>query len=403
MKGTIIIVGASITGLHAASALINNKYEGKIILIDRKETPPYNTYPLSKQWMRGDDNTAPFLKSEDFYNKVELRLNTNVNGFDPEQKSVSLSNGEILSYDKLLIATGSKLRRLKMDNVDAQGIFYLRTYKDALAIKHYAKHVDNVVLIGGGFISLELASSLNQMGKKVTVLERAAYPLGSILGQDVSRYFMKMHSDHGVRIITSVETTNLNVDNDNRIKSVSTNLNETIKAEMLIIGVGVVPNPSISHPNLEMLNGTIVVNDYNETSIKDVYAAGDVVSWPYKGKLIHIEHWENAYNQGVSAAKNIINNRSSVFNTIPYFWTDQYDQTFEYLGHASNWYRSVVRGSMDSKNFTVAYLDEHNTIQGILFANKFDKRKDVRIYLESGVVFDEDKFKDVSLKLSEII
>lgn len=403
MKGTIIIVGASISGLHAASALVKNGYPGNIILIDRKETPPYNTYPLSKDWIRGEDDLPPFLKNDDFYKSLDLRLNTNVKEFDPHNKTVTLDNGEVLNYDKLLIATGSKLRRLNLEHGDGEGIFYLRSYKEALAIKHYAKHAHNIVLIGGGFISLELAASLSQMGKQVTILERTSYPLGKILGQNISQYFMKMHKDHGVKIVTSVEITSLNVDDHNQIKSVSTNLNETFKCDMLVIGVGVVPNPSISHPDLEVLKGTIVVNAYNETSIKDVYAAGDVVSWPYGGSLIHIEHWENAYNQGISAAKNMMNERSSVFSMTPYFWTDQYDQTFEYLGHASQWYRSVIRGSLESRNFTVAYLDENDTVLAVLFANKFDKRKEVLAYLTSGVRFDETRFQDVSLRLNEII
>lgn len=402
MKERCIIVGASIAGLNVAATLIKQEYPGDIILIDRKETMPYNPYPLSKDWMQSSEQTPIYLKEDSFYEQIDLRLKTNVESFDPITKTIQLNNKEVLEYDKLIIATGSRLRTLWAPHEDAEGIFYLRSFKDALAIKNYAKDVQDIVLIGGGFISLELASSFSQMGKNVTVLNRSEYPLENILGVELSKYFMKMHLSHGVKIRCSEELTTFNVDKFGKVKSINTNLNEELKAQMVIIAIGVIPNLSITHPNLKTFEGAILVNEFNETSLKDVYACGDITNWPYENEHIHIEHWENAYNQGISTAKNIINPHSNAFTVRPYFWTDQYDQTFEYLGFAPTWYKTIVRGSLSTKKFTVAYVDKENIPLAILFANKMDRRKEVTNFLNKKMPIIEEKFTDLNIKLSDL-
>lgn len=402
MTKTTVIIGASIAGFNTANTLIKNNYDGKIIMIDKKTVAPYNPYPLSKDWMRDESDEPPYLQESSFYEQLDLRLGINVESFDPNSKTIRLDTKEELEYDTLVIAIGSRLRTLWAPHEDAEGIFYLRTYADALDIKTYAKDIEDVVIVGGGFLSLELAASMSLMGKNVTVLNRSEYPLGNVLGNDVSKYFMKMHLSNSVKIRTTEEVKDFEINKNNQVKAVNTNLDDCIKAQLVVIAVGVTPNLSLTHPDLELYNGAILVNEFNETSIEDVYAAGDIAAWKYLDDIIHIEHWENAFNQGVSTAKNILNKESNPFKTMPYFWTDQYDQTFEYLGHAQSWHKTVVRGSLSDRQFMVAYLDEDNVPLAILFANKMVKRKEVRLLLEKRVPLDESRFIDLDLDLSEI-
>ncbi len=209
-----------------------------------------------------------------------------------------------------------------------------------------------------------------------------------------------MHEDHGVKFITGEGGKAFEKDAGNKLSKVITTAGTEVPAQMAIVGVGVVPNISVTHPDLEV-DGGIIVNEYGETSIPDVYAAGDVAVWPYQGKQIHVEHWEHAYNQGQNIAKNIMEPKSHPYRTRPYFWTDHYDQTFERLGHMDSWDRTIVRGSLDDKEFTIAYVDKENKPLAILFANHADKRKEVNRLMNSGEAIDEERFKDRNIPLND--
>ncbi len=403
MKNKVVIVGASITGVNVMGELVKNKFNGDITIIDKKNVLPYNPYPLSKEWMMEEDMDPPLLKKESYYkeNNIDLKLNTSVDFVNWKDKTVTTNLNEEIPYDYLVIATGSKLRKIKLPGDDAKGIFYLREFEDAKLIKKWAQDVEDVVIIGTGFIGLEFASTFTQLGKKVSVLVRSGKPLEKILGKDVSEYFTKMHQSHGVNFMFDEETKEFIKDDKGNITSILTKSGKNIKCDMAIIAVGVETNISLEIDSLKVDRG-IIVNEYGETSIPNIYAGGDVVKWPYRGNLIHIEHWENAWSQGISIAKNILNERSNEYKVNPYFWTDQYDQTFEYLGHTKTWDKTFIRGSLDEGQFVVAYLDGENYPLAILFANSFEKRKDVKKILNKNEPLDEDKFKDVDIPLSEV-
>lgn len=403
MKETTIIIGASIAGTQVCSTLIKNNYEGNIILFDKNKEKPYNPYPLTKEWMRDSSITPPYLQEADFFenNGVDLRLETRVTSFDPVKQTILTDKQESIHYDKLVIATGSRLKTIWAPHEDAGGIFYLRSFEDALTIKHYAEHAQDIILVGGGFISMELAASFSQMGKNVTILNRSEYPLGNVLGEDVSKRMMKMHMSHGVKVRCSETITSFNINKDNAVKSVTTSLDETLPAQMVILGIGVSPNLSLSHPDFVIQDGAIVVDEYNQTSIPHVYACGDIAAWPYHDEIINTQHWENAYYQGISTAKNILNKESKPYTTLPYFWTDQYDQTYEYLGYTKTWHKTIIRGSLSDRAFTLAYVDENNIPLAILFANKLDSRKEVKALLLRQEPLNDDNFQNLNLKLSE--
>lgn len=404
MKDKVVIIGASITGVYTTTALIRNGFDGDITLIDKKDVFPYNTYPLSKEWMKDlDEMDPPLLKEEEYYkeNNINLKLNTKVDSINWKDKTVTTHLNEIIPYDHLVIATGSKLRKLKLPGDDSKGIFYLREFNDAKRIKQWMKDIEDIVIIGSGFIGLEFASTFSQLDKKVSVMVRSGKPLEKILGEEVSEYFTEMHESHGINFMFNEETKEFIKDDNGNISSILTKSGKTIKCDMAIIAVGVEPNLSFEVEGLDIDHG-IIVNKYGETSLPDIYAGGDAVMWPYKDRLVHVEHWETAWSQGISIAKNILNEKSNEYNVNPYFWTDQYDEGFEYLGNARSWDKTFIRGSLDSKEFAVAYVDDKNYPLAILFANGFEERKDIEELLNKRKALDEAKFTDLSIAINEI-
>lgn len=404
MKENIVIIGTSIAGFHTAKALRKEGYTGSITLVGQQSTLPYDLLPLSKKWMQTmEDETPPLLATETYYSdeKINLKLQTKVTQIHPESKTIQTDQGETLPYDKLVIAIGSTLRTLNAPGVDANHIFYLRDYNHALKIKEQAKLAKEVVIIGAGFIGLELASSFSQIGLKVTVIEHTDSPLGRILGTEASAYFTKMHRNHGITLLTSEDVQEFKKDEQGNVTSAVTVSGKIIPCQMVLIGIGVVPNTSLSHPDLKVERG-IVVNEYGETSIPDIYAAGDCTVWPYQGQTIHVEHWEHARAHGRAVAKNLMQEKSHVYNVRPYFWTDEYDQTFEYLGHALTWDRILIRGSLEQGQFTLAYVDQENLPIAILFANESEKRKEVAAFMDQNRSIDEAKFTDPTIPFSEL-
>lgn len=404
MKEKVVIIGGSITGIYAMNELVKKKFDGTITIIEKKDVLPYNPYPLSKEWMMdAEDRDPPLLKKEDFYkdNNIDLRLSTRVDSIDWKAKTVKTQKNETIPYDHLIIGTGSKLRKISIDGDDAKGIFYLREFQDARKIKDWSKNVENVAIIGTGFIGLEFASTFNQMGKNVSVLVRSGKPLDKVLGEEVSDYFVKMHQDHGVNFLYNEEAKEFIKDENGNIESIKSKNGKSIKCDMVLIAVGVEPNLSFEIDSLDT-EGGIRVNQYGETSLPNIYAGGDIAIWPYRGNSIHIEHWETAWSQGISIARNIMQKESNEYKTIPYFWTDQYDETFEYLGHAKSWDKILIRGSLEEKRFALAYLDKDDYPLAILFANNFEERKDVEGLLKKNKPIREVEFIDVSIAIKEI-
>lgn len=405
MREKVVIIGGSITGLYTMTALFRNGFEGKVTLIDENEVFPYNTYPLSKEWMMDEEEMEPpLLKDKKYYeeHEIDLQLKTKVDSVDWKNKTVRTDKNETIPYDHLVIATGSKLREISFPGDDAKGIYYLRHFTDAKDIKKWAKESKDVSIIGSGFIGLELVSSFNQIGKNVSVLIRSGKPLENVLGEEVADYFIDMHKSHKTNFMFNEEAEEFIKDKDGNITSIKTKSGRDIKADMVIIAVGVQPNISFEIDSLDLEDGIILVNEYGETSLPDIYAGGDIAKWPYKDRMIHVEHWEIAWSQGISIAKNIIEKRSNKYDVIPYFWTDQYDQSFEYLGNAKKWDKTFVRGSIEDGKFAVAYVDENNYPLAMLFVNGFEERDDLEIILDRNEPLDGSKFSDVNIDLDKI-
>ncbi len=403
MKFDIVVVGGSTAGFYLVKTLRAKGYTGSIGLIDREDTLPYNRYKLSKTWLTGKTLDAPIFKPESFFdeNDIKLLLNTEVVAVDEDAKQVITADQQTITYGQLVLAMGAESRHLQLPNDDAEGIFYLRSYHDAVKIKQWSQQVKDVVLIGAGFIGLELASSFRKLGLNVTVVEYNQHPLGRVVGPQASEYFVKMHQEHDVNFVLGQGVTSFTHDEQHRVTGVVTDAGTTIPAQMVVVGVGAVPNTSIKADHLT-LGQNIVVNEYSETAVKDVYAVGDATIWPFQGEEIHVEHWEHAQSHGKNLAANLIQPHSQPYDVLPYFWTDQYDQTFEYLGHTTKWEQTFVRGDLDSGRFTIAYVDAQQVPLAILFANGHEQRDDVTELMSRRQPLDPERFADTNQPLSTL-
>lgn len=403
MKFDIVVVGGSTAGFYLVKTLRAKGYTGSIGLIDREDTLPYNRYKLSKTWLTGKTLDAPIFKPESFFdeNDIKLLLNTEVVAVDEDAKQVITADQQTITYGQLVLAMGAESRHLQLPNDDAEGIFYLRSYHDAVKIKQWSQQVKDVVLIGAGFIGLELASSFRKLGLNVTVVEYNQHPLGRVVGPQASEYFVKMHQEHDVNFVLGQGVTSFTHDEQHRVTGVVTDAGTTIPAQMVVVGVGAVPNTSIKADHLT-LGQNIVVNEYSETAVKDIYAVGDATIWSFQGEEIHVEHWEHAQSHGKNLAANLIQPHSQPYDVLPYFWTDQYDQTFEYLGHTTKWEQTFVRGDLDSGHFTIAYVDEQRVPLAILFANGHEQRDDVTELMSRRQPLDPERFADTNQPLSTL-
>lgn len=400
--GTIIIIGAGIAGVHAAEALRKEGHHGKILLMDSDEQMPYDRPPLSKEWMTEEkEDTHILLRDPSLYEElnIELKLGVEVTGIDPVHKTIATKDGSSYEWEKLMLATGSQLRTLSIDGDHLDGIFYLRKMADAKAFKNYIQNVREVVIIGAGFIGAEMASSLKQLGIKVTIVERSAYPMENIVGNPMSNYFLDLHQSNGVDVITKDSVVQFN--GDKAIEEVITAGGQRIPCQAVMVSVGVTPNTAVSHPKLQMENGYLV-NEYGETSISDIYAAGDSTSWPYQGDIAHVEHWDHAVNHAKVVARNMVQAQSSAYSYTPYFWSEQYDNRFQYFGIAKTWSKIILRESADPKAFTYFYLSDQNIPKAAFISNQPKNALPVRRMIKQQKPVDPDALADENVSLKRV-
>lgn len=399
---SIIIIGGGIAGTNAAQQLRKEGFEGRIILFDRAPDMPYDRPPLSKEFMLGEVEEPDVLLVDPVIFEelnIELHLGMKIKEIDPENREIRTEDGAKYSYDKLLLATGSTLRKLLIEGSSLDNIFYLKTFSDAKKIKNQLGNIGKMVIIGAGFIGAELASACRKQGIEVTIIERASLPMAHILGDEMGEYFLQLHRDNGVEFIT----------NDSikafcgakKVENVLTNNGKTIDCQAVVIGIGVEPNMSLTHPDIEAERG-YVVNEFGETTLKSVYAAGDCVMWPYKDGLIHVEHWDHAVNHGQTVAKNMVHEKIERYTRVPYFWSDQYNNRFQYIGHTKSWNKTVVRGSKEAGKFTYFYLDDNHVILAAMIVNEPKNVLAIRKLVNKGNRVDMDALQNTEVSLKNI-
>ena len=359
----MVIIGCGQAGGQAAASLRQEKYEGPITMIGQESYIPYQRPPLSKQYLSGEQEKEKLsLRQESFYSEKEinLMLETSVLSLNPHKKELQLEKGETVTYDKLLIATGGRPRKLEVDGHTLKGIHYLRNIDDVDAIKTQMSTSQNLVIVGGGYIGLEVASVAIKKGLTVSVLEMESRILERVTTEEMSAFYHQLHTDEGVNILTSTQAKAFK--GSETVDSVVCGDHE-IPADLVIVGIGILPNTEMAEAaGLETNNG-LVVDEHCRTSNEHIFAAGDCTNHPNPilNRRLRLESVPNAMEQGRVAASNMLGGSKS-YASMPWFWSDQYEHKLQMVGFSKDSDQSVVRGDMESKSFTVFYLKDDSII-----------------------------------------
>ena len=359
----IVIIGAGHAAGQAAASLRQEKYEGDITIVGDEAYIPYQRPPLSKQYLAGEHGTEKvFLRPEKFYGdkNITLKANTRATAVDVDAHTVTLEDGEVLEYEKLLLATGSRPREIPVPGADLAGVHYFRTIADVDAIREGMATARNVVIVGGGYIGLEVASVCVEAGLNVTVLEMEDRILQRVTTPRMSEYYHNLHTGRGVTIRTSAAASAFV--GDGHVTGVQCG-DEVIPAELVVVGIGILPNVELAEAaGLECDNG-IVVDYHCQTSNADVYAAGDCTNHPNPilDRRLRLESVPNAMDQARVAAANM-QGGDRVYSAVPWFWSDQYELKLQMVGFSSDGDEEVVRGDVDSDSFAIFYLRDKKIV-----------------------------------------
>jgi 3-phenylpropionate/trans-cinnamate dioxygenase ferredoxin reductase subunit len=353
-----VLIGGGLAAGHAAKQIRAADTRGAIVVVGQEPYAPYDRPPLSKEFLRGEKAREElFSDAESFYRDhgIDLLLGVTARDMDTAGKTVRLGNGDVLSFEKALIATGGRPVRLKVPGADLPGVHYLRTLDDSAAIAAEAAPGRRAVIIGAGFIGLELAASLTQKGVRVTVVEAAPHIWARFADPALAGFFQDYCARKGVVFYTNEKV--LEIRGDGRPSTVVTGSGRELPCDFVCIGVGIVPNVELPlHAGLAVDNG-VVVNEYLQSSHPDIYAAGDVAAYldPVFGKRRRVEHWGHAEYSGQLAGRNMAGAREP-YDLLTYVWSDIFDLHLEFAGDESEHDQVLLRGRLQDGAFTVLYL-----------------------------------------------
>lgn len=355
---TVVIVGAGLAGASAAAELRASGFDGAIVLLGEERHRPYERPGLSKGYLQGqvsrdelDFKSAPFYMDK----KIGLRLSTAVKAIDRATQTVVTADDARLRYDGLILATGAEARRLNIPGNYLPGVHYLRTIEDADAIATQAARGSRVAVIGGGWIGAVVAASLRRRGNPVVIIAPGRTPLEGVLGHEVGSVLLELHRENGVDLRMGQRAAALL--GRGPVEAVATQDNTLIEAGLVVVGVGARPRVELAiAAGLEVADG-VVVDEYLRSSDPNILAAGDVASaWhPRLGTRVRVEHWDNARAQGRAAARNLFE-RARPYDRMPYFYSDQFDVSMEYVGYAPRWDSVVYRGQPAERAFIAFWL-----------------------------------------------
>jgi NADPH-dependent 2,4-dienoyl-CoA reductase/sulfur reductase-like enzyme/nitrite reductase/ring-hydroxylating ferredoxin subunit len=357
---SVIIVGGGAAGSAAADMLKREGYNGPIAIINADADPPVDRPNLSKDYLAGEaqDDWIPVWSAESYAERgIDLILERRVTAIDPAAHAVLLDDGSRREFGALLIATGADPVRLPIAGADSPNVHYLRSFADSRAIVEKTKSAKHVVVVGASFIGLEVAASLRHRDISVDVVAPEATPLEKIMGAEVGRFIQSLHESKGVRFHLGQTVTAVNG------RTVTLSKGATIDADLVVMGVGVKPAASLAEKAGLTLDRGVAVNEYLETSAPGIFAAGDVARWPdpHTGQRIRVEHWVVAQRMGQTAARNMLGRRER-FDAVPFFWSQHYDVTIRYIGHAERWDAVQIDGSLDAQDCAVSYTSGGRTM-----------------------------------------
>lgn len=341
----IVIVGGGQAAVQLCLALRKEKVTTPIVMLSEEAEYPYHRPPLSKSYLTGETNEEKLaMRPTSFYDSKDIRveLNCTVTGINPESRSVD-TQAAVINYQSLVLATGARPRVLPLPGADLSGVHLLRDYQQSRSLKQDLDSAENIVVIGAGFIGLEIAVVANGAGKKVTVFDTGDRVMARAVSPDVSAWFEKTHRANGIDIRLNDSVSE--IQGGSRVTNVVTSAGDEIACDVLIIGIGVVPNMELADSaGIDCENG-VVVNEYCETSVADIYAVGDCAYHPnpyFSNKMIRLESVQNATDQARVAAS-VIAGRKNAYNSVPWFWSDQGEHSLQMAGLSDNADQFVMR------------------------------------------------------------
>ncbi len=370
-----VIIGGGVAAATAVEAIRQRDANGAIALVTREWAPPYQRPPLSKEYLQARAAIETILVQPGTWyleHRVALHVGVAVERLDPRERTLELAAGQVIRYRRLLLATGAQPRRLSIPGVDLEGVFTLRTYEDAERLRAVRAAAQRIIVVGSGFIGMEVAASLRSGGAEVTVVtnEDALY---ARFGTDLAAYAQSLFERHGVTTVFRSGVASIE-GQDGRVSGVVLLTGERVACQAVVVGIGVEPDVALAErAGLRVDNG-IVVDDRLRTSARDIFAAGDVARFPsLRGTLTRVEHFDHAYSSGTVAGANMAG-ADDAYRYIPFFWSDVFELGFEFVGDPVG--AAVLKeGTSASGSFIVEYVEE-GTLRGALLASRSAQDRD---------------------------
>jgi 3-phenylpropionate/trans-cinnamate dioxygenase ferredoxin reductase subunit len=398
-----VIVGASHAAAQLAAALRQGGWEHKISIVGEEAILPYHRPPLSKDYLAGEKHSDELLiRPATFYEKseIDLVLGTRVTALDRNERQITLHDGATIPYSKLALTTGARVRKLSIEGGDLEGVFYLRDLSDVDRIRGYVGEGKSAVIIGGGYIGLETAASLRKLGMNVTVLEALPRVLQRVTAPEVSAFYSRVHREEGVNLVTDAAVSALT--GEGTVSGVSLGDGTDIDADIVIIGVGVIPNTELAEQAGLGVDNGIVVDEYARTSDPDIVAAGDCTNHynPIYDCKLRLESVQNATDQAKTAA-NTLCGKLEAYHALPWFWSDQYDLKLQIAGLSGGYDKVVMRGSCETGRSFAAFYFTGDRLLAVDAVNRPKEFMATRRALSQGQSADPVKLADESADIKE--
>ena len=401
-----MIVGTGLAAASAAEELREKGFDDPIRMFGRERHLPYIRPPLSKGFLAGtEDRAAADVQPADWYGQhdVEVTTGTSVVSIDRGANELTLDDGSTVPYGRLLLATGSSPRVPSIPGVASPGVHTLRTVDDSEALKaEFGGGGKRVVLIGSGWIGMEVGATARTLGNEVTILDRGSVPLANAIGRELGAVFARLHIDNGVELRTRVEVERIDESDDGlRVRLIG---GDTVSADVVVVAVGAAPNVQLAEDAGIDVDDGVLVDGTFATSDPDIFAAGDIASVPYAavGRRIRSEHWANAKDTGPAAARGMLG-LNEAYDEIPYFYTDQFDLGMEYSGYVplTLGARVVYRGDLDAREFIAFWIADDRVVAG-MNVNVWDVNDQVQRIIRKGSAVDLAKLTDTSVPLGDL-
>lgn len=405
MVRPIVIVGAGQAGGWAAHTLRRSGYDGELVLVGDEPHPPYERPPLSKGLLTGSvtPERAFLFDTTDWEAlSVDFIRNVRATGIDRRSRTIRLSDRPQLPFHKLLLATGSRPRKLLVPGCELAGIHYLRSISDSLALAASLRARGRLLIVGAGWIGLEVAAVARMLGHDVIVVEAGSQICSRAISRRVSDYLGSVHRQRGVSI--RFGTTVRSFRGAGRVESVHLTDGSEIEITGAVVGIGADPNVELAKAaGLHVDNG-IEVDSFGRTSDPDIYASGDVAQYPDSvlGRYVRLESWDNAQNHGIHTAKSMMGRADAAYAQIPWFWSDQYDLNVQLVGLPSDWDREVIRGKYEAGSFCICYM-KNGHIQGAIGINRPRDIRILRRLMQTRRNINSDLLANDSVRLESLL